>query len=432
MDTIFAQATVPGKSGVAIVRVSGPSALHGCARLIGSLPEPNRAALRTVRRADGSVLDVGLIVTFQNPASFTGEDSVEFQVHGSIAVVGALLSELQALPDFRMADAGEFTRRALMNNRLDLVQVEGLADLIDAETEAQRQQAQRVFSGELSDLVQSWRDQLIAMSGLLEASLDFSDEDIPEDVWSDVMKGVASLKSDLEMQIFRFSSAERVRDGFEVAIIGPPNVGKSTLLNAIAKRPVALTSEIAGTTRDVIELRTDIRGLPVTFLDTAGLRDSQDDLERAGIALARDRSKKADLRIYLTDEPARAQPFDTRDIVLHAKADLSTHELDPSFPVIKVSGLTGKGIAELLSTIADRLVEVVPIESVFTRKRHLVALKDAVIALIGFDDLAGNPLQYEFGAEKLRTVIAILDGITGRIDVEDVLGDIFTSFCIGK
>lgn len=357
---------------------------------------------------------------------------MEFQVHGSIAVVGALLSELQALPDFRMADAGEFTRRALMNNRLDLVQVEGLADLIDAETEAQRQQAQRVFSGELSDLVQSWRDQLIAMSGLLEASLDFSDEDIPEDVWSDVMKGVASLKSDLEMQIFRFSSAERVRDGFEVAIIGPPNVGKSTLLNAIAKRPVALTSEIAGTTRDVIELRTDIRGLPVTFLDTAGLRDSQDDLERAGIALARDRSKKADLRIYLTDEPARAQPFDTRDIVLHAKADLSTHELDPSFPVIKVSGLTGKGIAELLSTIADRLVEVVPIESVFTRKRHLVALKDAVIALIGFDDLAGNPLQYEFGAEKLRTVIAILDGITGRIDVEDVLGDIFTSFCIGK
>ncbi len=422
MDTIFAQATAPGKAGISVIRVSGPDALKGCAGLCGSLPDARRASLRKIRRSDGTEIDEGLVLVFPDGGSFTGEPVVELHVHGSLAVVQAILGELSEIQNFRPAAAGEFTRRALDNRRLDLTQVEGLADLIEAETELQRRQAQAVLTGALSRKVDGWRQLIIEATSLVEVTLDFSDEDVPDDLFDGVRTRIGKLVDELEGEVASSAAVERIRDGFEVAIMGPPNAGKSTLLNAIARRSVALTSEIAGTTRDVLEVRVDLKGLPVTFLDTAGLRETSDPLECAGIEAAVSRAESADLRIWLeTDDSA---PPPTCDIVVRGK--------DDSDVASGVSGLTGIGVARLLERVDDVLRQRVPQNRFAMRERHRRAMSDAIVQLErGLSGMQGG-IGVELISEELRGASIALLEIVGGVDVEDLLDNIFSSFCIGK
>lgn len=428
MDTIYALASAQGRAGVSVIRVSGPSAFFAGKLLAGTLPEPRKAVTRILRDHSGEVLDHALVVRFEGPRSFTGEDVVELHVHGSISVVQAILTELGLQDDLRVAEPGEFTRRALENGKLDLAQVEGLADLIDAETEAQRKQAVRVFSGALGDRVESWRSKLIRSAALLEATIDFADEEVPVDVSPEVLELLGQVKEDLEREIAGTFVAERIRLGFEVALVGPPNVGKSTLLNRLAGRDAAITSDIAGTTRDVIEVRMDLKGLPVTFLDTAGLRDSEDAIESIGVTRAIDRAKSADLRVFLATpgEELMLSPVDD-DLVLHAKADLSETVENG------ISGKTGAGVSELVDRIQRTLQQRTSGTGLATHARHRVAMERSGDALDhALDIVARGPEQYDIAAEELRSAIRALEALVGRIDVENLLDEIFSSFCLGK
>ncbi|MBM9596226.1 tRNA uridine-5-carboxymethylaminomethyl(34) synthesis GTPase MnmE [Roseitranquillus sediminis] len=425
-DTIFALATARGKAGVSVVRLSGPLAHEAASRLCGSLPQPRQAGLRVLRGASGDILDEALVLTFAEGASFTGEQVSELHLHGSVAVVRVVLAEIAGMEGLRQADAGEFTRRALLNGRLDLTRVEGLADLIDAETEAQRRLAQRMMSGALARRVEEWRQRLLEASALLEASIDFSDEEIPDDLSSAVLRGISVLRDDWEREIAGVGAAEMIRDGFEVAIIGPPNAGKSTLLNRIAGRDVAITSELAGTTRDILEVRMDLGGLPVTLLDTAGLRQGRDAIEVIGVERSRKRAAAADLRVFLsaTEEELEAL-YVEGDLRLEGKADLRGQ------PQAGVSGLTGAGVPEMLGAIEMELARRMPASATATRARHADALRGAAADLRSAENnLAADAL--DIAAADLRAAVHRLDVLVGRVDVEDILGHIFASFCIGK
>ncbi|WP_204112592.1 tRNA uridine-5-carboxymethylaminomethyl(34) synthesis GTPase MnmE [Shimia biformata] len=427
-DTIFALATAPGKSGVAVVRVSGPAAADAVRALAGSVPKPRMASLKLLRDGDGRRLDQALILFFEAGKSFTGEEVAEFQLHGSVAVVNAVLRQLGDLPGLRHAEAGEFTRRALENGNMDLAQVEGLADLIEAETEAQRQQALRVLSGDLGDLAETWRRDLIRAAALLEATIDFADEEVPVDVTPEVTALLRGVDANLAREVAGVATAERIRQGFEVAILGAPNVGKSTLLNALAGREAAITSEFAGTTRDVIEVRMDLNGLPVTLLDTAGLRETDDVVESIGIERARSRAVAADLRVFLVDSDESPE-FDMRpgDIVRRAKADLHGSAEDA------VSGKTGQGVDALVAEITRQLSSRAQESGIATRERHRLAMQRASACLNAARSvLESGPDLYDIAAEELRTAIRALDSIVGRVDVENLLDEIFSSFCIGK
>lgn len=428
MDTIFALASARGKAGVSVIRLSGEFAHASVAALCASLPEPRRAVVRKLVW-DGELLDEALVMLFAPGASFTGEQSAELQVHGSTAVIAAVLRALSAQPGLRLAEPGEFTRRALENGRLDLTQVEGLADLIDAETEAQRKQALRVLSGALGRRVEGWRADLIRAAALIEATIDFADEDVPVDVMPEVLALVAGLSLSLRQELAGAQAAERIRDGFEVAIVGAPNIGKSTLLNTLAGRDAAITSEIAGTTRDVIEVRMDMAGLSVTLLDTAGLRDSDDVIEKIGVQRAVARALAADLRVFLlqdaTDDLIIA-PL-PGDIVLLGKADL--------LPMGEgaVSGKTGAGVDALIEAITVRLADRAASAGLLIRERQRIALLRAVAALDSVQTaVAEGSALPELIAADLRLAMRALETMLGRIDVENLLDEIFASFCIGK
>lgn len=426
MDTIFALATAQGRAGVAIVRLSGPDAVTACSDVMATVPASR--GLRDIIDVDGTVLDQALVLRFPYGESFTGEEVVELHLHGSPAVIAAVLRRLGDHPALRQAEAGEFTRRALENGRLDLAQVEGLADLIDAETEGQRKQALRVLSGELGQRAEDWRRKLIRATALLEATIDFADEDVPVDTRPEVSALITDVRASMARERDGVHIAERVRDGFEVAIIGAPNVGKSTLLNRIAGRDAAITSEIAGTTRDVIEVRFDLDGLPVTFLDTAGLRDSDDQIEMIGVARAKDRARLADVRIHmlLADEETLLDVVDG-DIIVLAKMD------DGSDDRISVSGKTGAGVDRLLDLIGAELSQRVASVGVAMRERHRIALGQAVTSLdVAIGALADAGGMTDLIAEDLRTAVRAVDSLVGRVDVEHVLDEIFMSFCIGK
>ena len=428
MDTIFAQATATGRAGVSVIRVSGPQAFD-IASIFCDLPDVGQIGLRAVRGSDGALIDRAVVFCFENGASFTGERVVEFQVHGGLATVARLLSELSAQKGCRMAEPGEFTRRALENGQLDLNQVEALSDLIDAETESQRQQAIRVLDGSFGDAGERWRGKLLRAAALLEASIDFSDEEIPDDLSVEVIHLVEETRASISAILERSTVAAKIRTGFTVAIIGAPNVGKSTLLNSIVGRQAAITSDVAGTTRDVIECRVDLQGLAVSFLDTAGLRDSKDEIEKLGISKAYEMADAADIRVFLIEEEGEPLAITMRDgdIVRLNKGD------ERGLDVEAISGKTGQGVSELLNLIAERLAVKTPTDVVAIRERQITGLRaaDSFLARV-LTLVQSDPLPFELASQELYFALSELDFVFGRIDIESVLDEIFSSFCLGK
>ncbi|MDV7270568.1 tRNA uridine-5-carboxymethylaminomethyl(34) synthesis GTPase MnmE [Thioclava sp. A2] len=427
MDTIYALATARGKAGVAVIRVSGPRSKEAGLRLCGTLPKTRVAGLRKLR-LDGEELDEAVVLVFDAGASFTGEEVVEFHIHGAIATVSAVLRALSQIDGLRMAEAGEFTRRALENGRLDLAQVEGLADLIEAETEAQRKQALKVLSGAVGQYVDAWRADLVRAGALIEATIDFADEEVPVDVSPEVLELISRVEAAIHMELRGIAAGERIREGFEVAIVGRPNAGKSTLLNAIAGRDAAITSEVAGTTRDVIEVRMDLHGLAVTVLDTAGLRETDDVVEAIGVERAISRAKTADLRVFLLDgaDVPLIEPLNG-DLVVHGKADVFAQA------GLCVSGKTGEGVDRLISEIASRLEGMAASAGVMSHERHRNSLSAALRAMESArNEVLAGADRAELAAEELRIAARALESLVGRVDVEHLLDEIFSSFCIGK
>lgn len=421
MDLIFAEATPPGRGGVSVVRISGSGARAAAEMMAGPLPRPRQTYLRSLRDGD-EVLDQALVIWFAAGESFTGEEVAELHLHGAPVIVRRV-AELLRGRGLRDAEAGEFTRRAFLNGRMDLAEIEGLGDLLDAETEAQRQLAIRSAGGELARKTEEWRALLIRAGALVESSVDFADEEVPDDVPDEVFVLLNQLVESLDQEIGGFPAAERIRKGFEVAVIGPPNAGKSSLINRIAKRDVALVSDIAGTTRDIIELRLDLKGLAVTLLDTAGLRDTGDAVEQLGVERAKQRALAADLRLHLSDDGSIYQDsFIDGDLIIRGKADQAAKGKG-----LAISSVTGQGIDQLLAEIFDRLSDRISGAGVTSHERQLNALVDARQALVGLDDLPPELL-----AEQIRQAAASLDRLLGRIGAEEYLDVIFSSFCIGK
>jgi tRNA modification GTPase len=432
-DTIFAQATARGRAGIAVIRISGPRAFSALAALAGTVPKVRRVALRGLRDpASGERLDDALVLALPGPGSFTGEDVAELQVHGSPAVCRAVLGALAGLDGLRVAEPGEFTRRALLNGRLDLAQVEGLGDLLAAETAAQQRQALRLMDGALSRVAAGWRARLVRVLAHVEAAIDFADEELPDDLLTTVRAELAVVIGGMERELGGSALAERLRDGFEVALVGPPNVGKSTLLNTLAGRDAALTSEVAGTTRDVIEVRMDLDGLPLTVLDMAGLRGAEGQIERLGIARARERAERADLRIFLVAALSEADGLGVErmpgDVTVLAKADLR----GPT-DGLAVSGVTGQGIDALLARLAAELGQRASTAGTVSHERQRQAIERAATALRAASEQLGRAApQVELAAEDLRAALRALDFLVGKVDVEAVLDVIFASFCLGK
>ncbi len=450
-DTIYALSSGRPPAAIAVIRISGPRAGDTLKALGGKLPEPRRAALARVRDpANGEVIDEALALWFPGPNSETGEDTVELQLHGGRAVIAAVLGALGQMDGLRPAEAGEFTRRAFENGKLDLTAVEGLADLIGAETQAQRRQAFRQMKGLLGDRAESWRTRLIQALALIEARIDFSDEaDVPDDLIGPALRIVRELRDEIAEALANAGRGERLRDGLVVAIAGPPNAGKSTLLNRIARREVAIVSPFAGTTRDVIEVHLDLDGYPVTLLDTAGIRDSDDPVEQEGVRRARERAAQADLVLWVIDAkdgPARSRTTDVSNPaptwVVRNKIDLlpieQRNELRNenknivSEIVFDLSATTGLGLAEFLSKIAQYAKTYFGSESaLLTRARHRKAL---VLTKIALDRALAETSKKaeEIVAEELRSAAQTLGRLTGRVDVEEILDVIFRDFCIGK
>ena len=427
MDTIFALASAPGKAGISIVRLSGPLAINVAEKLTKSKLKEKQPNLRVIYDSDNNFIDQALILIFSKPCSFTGENVVEFHLHGSSAVVSSVIKLLGNFKGLRSAEAGEFTRCALENGKIDLAQVEGLADLIDAETDAQHKQAARIFNGALGEKTKEWRAKLVKAGALLVATLDFADEEVPEEVTPEVEKLINMVLSDLDKEIIGVQTAERIRSGFEVAIVGAPNLGKSTLLNYLVGRDAAITSNVSGTTRDVIEVKLDLRGLPVTILDTAGIRKSDDKVEEIGISRALERSSLSDLRIVLTEDgeyPVGLKKRDT-DIICIAKDDQGNRG--------GVSGKTGAGIDRLKNNIWDMLNNKAQYVGIATRERHKSSMVNAKKFLgNAVVSLRDGPEYYDITAEEIRAATSALDSLIGRIGVEDVLDEVFSSFCLGK
>jgi len=427
LDTIFALASAPGKAGISIVRLSGPLAINVAEKLTKSKLKEKQPNLRVIYDSDNHFIDQALILIFRKPYSFTGENVVEFHLHGSSAVVSSVIKLLGNFKGLRSAEAGEFTRCALENGKIDLAQVDGLADLIDAETDAQHKQAARIFNGALGKKTKEWRAKLVKAGALLVATLDFADEEVPEEVTPEVEKLINMVLSDLDKEIIGVQTAERIRSGFEVAIVGAPNLGKSTLLNYLVGRDAAITSNVSGTTRDVIEVKLDLRGLPVTILDTAGIRKSDDKVEEIGISRALERSSLSDLRIVLTEDgeyPVGLKKRDT-DIICIAKDDQGNRG--------GVSGKTGAGIDRLKNNIWDILNDKAQYVGIATRERHKSSMVNAKKFLgNAVVSLRDGPEYYDITAEEIRAATSALDSLIGRIGVEDVLDEVFSSFCLGK
>lgn len=442
IHTIFALATAPGRAGVAVVRISGSASGDALAALTGkALPRPREATLVKLRDPKSrEVLDDALVLYFTAPRSFTGEDVVELHLHGGRAVVAGVVEALGALPGLRVAEPGEFTRRAFENGKLDLTEAEAVADLVDAETSAQRRQALRQMEGALGTLYDGWRERLTRSLAHIEADIDFPDEDLPSGVSDSARPVLATLVAEIDAHLDDNGRGERLREGLHIAIVGAPNAGKSSLLNALARREAAIVSARAGTTRDVIEVHLDLGGYPVVLADTAGLREAAaDEVEEEGIRRARDRAARADVKVAVFDatalpalDPATVALVDRDTVVVLNKTDLSGGDvIDVAGQIaLPVSARTGAGLPELEKRLtefaADRLAgSGVP---ALTRARHRSALEECRAAL----RRALNAPLPELMAEDVRLASRALGRITGRVDVEDLLDVIFRDFCIGK
>ncbi|MCE2491069.1 MAG: tRNA uridine-5-carboxymethylaminomethyl(34) synthesis GTPase MnmE [Alphaproteobacteria bacterium] len=447
--TIVALASGRGRAGVAVIRISGPAAGSLVEQMAGVVPAPRvavRAALRDPR--NGQVLDDGLVLWFPAPASYTGEDVAELHVHGGAAVLSAVLSALCARQDVRIAEPGEFTRRAFLNGKLDLVQAEAVADLVDAETEEQRRQAVGQLKGRLSAVYDSWRVRLRDALAHLEAVIDFPDEELPEDLISSIRQNLGELLGEQTAHLEDGRRGERLRDGLYVVIAGAPNVGKSSLLNALARRDAAIVSERAGTTRDVVEVRLDLGGLPVIVADTAGLREGRDEIESEGIRRALARAETADLRIVMVEASPAIKPdsrirslLDEDAMVVVNKIDL--HEVAPGTrvegrQVWPMSVTAGTGLDSFLDALEKRVERRMGRgeSPVITRERHRSSIEETAACLRRF--MAGSEngemtnARLELVAEDLRLAARTLGRVTGKIGVEELLDVVFRDFCIGK
>jgi tRNA modification GTPase len=428
--TIFALATARGRAGIAVVRISGPDALQALAQLAGDVPPARHAARRQLKDAQGVALDDALVIAFAGPKSYTGDDCAELHLHGGLAVVQAVVAALAAIPGLRPAEAGEFTRRAVEAGRMDLTAAEAVADLVNAETDGQRRQALNQLAGGLGQLYEGWRADLIRLRALVEAEIDFVDEDLGLDLPRRAAPLLADLRQQLAAHLSDNGRGERLRQGVSVAVVGAPNVGKSSLLNRLVGREAAIVSSRAGTTRDVIEVHLDLGGVPVILADTAGLRDSDDPIEAEGIERARARAKSADLvlEVIIPGQTLSGDlgHGDRPHLVVINKCDLGT-EVQGSY--LSVSALTGEGMDALIAELTRRagLLAGLSEAPVLTRARHrahLVRAQEA-LARVSFTDP-------ELTAEDLRIAADALGAITGRVDIEDVLDVVFAEFCIGK
>jgi tRNA modification GTPase len=448
-DTIYALSSGSVPAAIGVVRISGPRSKAALEALVGRVPESRRAMLATIRDpVSGETIDQALVLFFEGPNSETGEDVAELQLHGGRAVIAAVYAALSRLPGLRPAEAGEFTRRGFENGKLDLTAVEGLADLIYADTEAQRRQAVRQLQGLLGDRAENWRLRLIEAMALAEAGIDFSDEaDVAADVAARSLNAARLLQQEIAALLAEGRAGERLRDGLIVAIAGPPNAGKSTLLNRIARRDVAIVSPHAGTTRDVIEVHLDLGGYPVTLLDTAGIRDTEDPVEREGVARARSRAAAADLILWLTEgegaNPDSGQGSGPETWLVRTKIDLrsgaSGEQRARGVPgtedrhFYELSAVSGEGVDRLLTDLAgfarSALESREPALVTRERQRHLLEQAESALKRAISEGEAGREDTF---AEELRVAAQALGRLTGRVDVEDVLDKIFRDFCIGK
>lgn len=439
-QTIFALSSGRAPSAIAIIRVSGPQAGVTLERLCGKRPAPRLAHLATLRGLDGSAIDESVALWFPAPHSATGEDVAEFQVHGGRAVIAAIFDALGSIDGLRPAEPGEFTRRAFENGKLDLTEAEGLDDLIHADTDRQRRQALRHLKGLLGEKAESWRKQIIEASALVEAGIDFSDEgDVSSELIAPALLKIAALKSEIEETLGASARSERLREGLVVAIAGPPNAGKSTLLNRLARREAAIVSPHAGTTRDVIEVHLDLDGYPVTLIDTAGVRDTEDPVEQEGVRRARERARTSDLVLWLVDANEKVAPT-FNDDENHAHVWTVRNKLDlvaakgegTATGRFDISASRGDGVPDLIAALVSYARDYFGSGemALVSRVRHRLLLRDATDALARAGRLAEG--GDELLAEELRIAIHSLGRLTGRVDVEDILDVIFRDFCIGK
>jgi tRNA modification GTPase len=431
-DTIFAIASGQGRAAVSVIRISGDQTRFVLETIAGKIPAPRRLTLRTLKDPAGEPLDQALVAWMPGPGSFTGEDQAELQIHGGAATRNAVIGVLARIEGCRAAEAGEFTRRAFLNGRMDLTQVEGLADLIDAETEAQRRQAMRQMEGELGHAAEEWREEGLQILALLEASLDFADEgDVPDGLEHQAMTRMQAL-ADRIAKVLSSRSGERLREGLTVVIAGSPNAGKSTLLNRLAGRDVAIVSPFAGTTRDALEVRCDLGGLPVTFVDTAGLRETADPVEQEGVTRARQLAEQADLVLHLVapDEDVPRLSSERQVLRVATKGDLNRirHDCD-----LSISALSGEGLPELLERVEHLAQDMVnPAHASISRERHRALFMESHQMLQRAHSMLETNQAIELATEDVRLAVRALARVTGRLDVEDVLDRLFSGFCIGK
>ena len=442
--TIYALSSGPGLSGVAVIRISGPDTKKVLSKLTnGDLPKPRVATLKKINKINtNELIDEGIILWFPGPQSYTGEDMAEFHVHGSRAVIETLHLSISNIEGCRLAEPGEFTKLAFLNNKINLLKAESIGDLISSETEIQRRQAIKMVTGKSNEIYNSWRENMLKILSHVEAKIDFPEDDLPKDIEEKIKNEVGKIKKEIIKNLDDQKTGERIREGFKIAIVGPTNAGKSSMLNYLSRREVAIVSETAGTTRDVIETHLNIDGFPVIVSDTAGIRESKDEIEKKGIKLALKKAEDADLNIVVI-EPKNADftgflrdLINERSILVVNKSDLGVDNMINNFKKydpIYLSLKKEKNIEQLVSAIKDKLKnQFLKSEDILiTRERHRQHLEQCVLNLENFEN-KNSSQDFDKAAEDLRLATRQLGMIVGKVDVEEILGSIFNDFCIGK